>query len=469
MSDTELVVLGGGPGGYPAAFAAADAGMKVTLVDEGVKPGGVCLNRGCIPSKALLHVARLINESKESADWGVTFQPPEIDIDKIRDWKNRVVGQLTGGIEGLCKARGVELVRARGTFLDSNTLELKTEEGETSKLTFDKAIIATGSSPVIPGPLRIDDPRIMDSTGALALEDIPQRLLVVGGGYIGLEMGTVYAALGSKVTVVEMTDGLLPGADRDLVRPLAKRIDSQFHSVLLNTKVEKLVPGKDGITVELSGEVEEKSQLFDRVLISVGRSPNSRNLGLENTKVEITERGFIKVDDKRRTTDPSLMAIGDVAGDPMLAHKATYEAKVVVEALAGEPAAYHPYAIPAVVFTDPELAWCGLTEAEAKAEGREVNTFRFPWAASGRAQTLARTEGITKLISDPETDRILGVGIVGVGAGEMIAEGVLAIEMAAKVRDVAETIHAHPTMSETIMEAAEGLMGNATHVFRKKK
>ncbi|QDT49220.1 Dihydrolipoyl dehydrogenase [Symmachiella dynata] len=469
MSDTELVVLGGGPGGYPAAFAAADAGMKVTLVDEGVKPGGVCLNRGCIPSKALLHVARLINESKESADWGVTFQPPEIDVDKIRDWKNRVVGQLTGGIEGLCKARGVELVRARGTFLDSNTLELKTEEGETSKLTFDKAIIATGSSPVIPGPLRIDDPRIMDSTGALALEDIPQRLLVVGGGYIGLEMGTVYAALGSKVTVVEMTDGLLPGADRDLVRPLAKRIDSQFHSVLLNTKVEKLVPGKDGITVELSGEVEEKSQLFDRVLISVGRSPNSRNLGLENTKVEITERGFIKVDDKRRTTDPSLMAIGDVAGDPMLAHKATYEAKVVVEALAGEPAAYHPYAIPAVVFTDPELAWCGLTEAEAKAEGREVNTFRFPWAASGRAQTLARTEGITKLISDPETDRILGVGIVGVGAGEMIAEGVLAIEMAAKVRDVAETIHAHPTMSETIMEAAEGLMGNATHVFRKKK
>ncbi|WP_339910716.1 dihydrolipoyl dehydrogenase [Symmachiella dynata] len=469
MSDTELVVLGGGPGGYPAAFAAADAGMKVTLVDEGVKPGGVCLNRGCIPSKALLHVARLINESKESADWGVTFQPPEIDIDKIRDWKNRVVGQLTGGIEGLCKARGVELVRARGTFLDSNTLELKTEAGETSKLTFDKAIIATGSSPVIPGPLRIDDPRIMDSTGALALEDIPQRLLVVGGGYIGLEMGTVYAALGSKVTVVEMTDGLLPGADRDLVRPLAKRIDSQFHSVLLNTKVEKLVPGKDGITVELSGEVEEKSQLFDRVLISVGRSPNSRNLGLENTKVEITERGFIKVDDKRRTTDPSLMAIGDVAGDPMLAHKATYEAKVVVEALAGEPAAYHPYAIPAVVFTDPELAWCGLTEAEAKAEGREVNTFRFPWAASGRAQTLARTEGITKLISDPETDRILGVGIVGVGAGEMIAEGVLAIEMAAKVRDVAETIHAHPTMSETIMEAAEGLMGNATHVFRKKK
>jgi len=469
MSDTELVVLGGGPGGYPAAFAAADAGMKVTLVDEGVKPGGVCLNRGCIPSKALLHVARLINESKESADWGVTFQPPEIDIDKIRDWKNRVVGQLTGGIEGLCKARGVELVRARGTFLDSNTLELKTEEGATSKLTFDKAIIATGSSPVIPGPLRIDDPRIMDSTGALALEDIPERLLIVGGGYIGLEMGTVYAALGSKVSVVEMTDGLLPGADRDLVRPLAKRIDSQFHSVLLNTKVEKLVPGKDGITVELSGEVEEKSQLFDRVLISVGRSPNSRNLGLENTKVEITERGFIKVDDKRRTTDPSLMAIGDVAGDPMLAHKATYEAKVVVEALAGEPAAYHPYAIPAVVFTDPELAWCGLTEAEAKAEGREVNTFRFPWAASGRAQTLARTEGITKLISDPETDRILGVGIVGVGAGEMIAEGVLAIEMAAKVRDVAETIHAHPTMSETIMEAAEGLMGNATHVFRKKK
>ena len=322
---------------------------------------------------------------------------------------------------------------------------------------------------MIPGPLRVDDPRIMDSTGALALEDIPQRLLVVGGGYIGLEMGTVYAALGSKVTVVEMTDGLLPGADRDLVRPLAKRLESQFASILLKTKVEKLVPGKSGITVELSGEVEEKSQTFDRVLISVGRSPNSANLGLENTKVEVIQRGFIKVDDKRRTTDSSLLAIGDVAGEPMLAHKATYEAKVAVEALAGEPAAFHPYAIPAVVFTDPELAWCGLTETEAKTQGREINTFRFPWAASGRAETLGRTEGITKMIADPETDRILGVGVVGVGAGELIAEGVLAVEIGALARDVAESIHAHPTMSETLMESAEGLLGHATHVYRKKK
>jgi dihydrolipoyl dehydrogenase len=469
MPDTKLVVLGGGPGGYPAAFAAADYGIDVTLVDDGVKPGGVCLHRGCIPSKALLHAARLINEANEAAEWGITFKSPEIDIDKLRGWKDAVVGQLTGGIEGLCKSRGVKLIKSRGHFVDSQTLELTDGGGERQRLTFETGIIATGSSPVIPGPLKVDDERVMDSTGALELPDVPGRLLVIGGGYIGLEMGTVYAALGSDVTVVEMTSGLLPGADRDLVNPLKRRLDEQFEAIYLNTKVEKLTPGKDGITAELSGEDAPKSETFDRVLIAVGRRPNNSGFGLENTKVELDDRGFIKVDETRRTADKHLLAIGDVAGEPMLAHKATHEAKVAVGALAGEPTAFDPYAIPAVVFTDPELAWCGLTETGAKAQGRKVDAFRFPWAASGRAQTLGRTEGITKLIADPESERLLGMGVVGPGAGELIAEGVLAIEMGARVRDVAETIHAHPTLSETIMEAAEGLLGHATHVYRKKR
>jgi len=469
MADTQLVVLGGGPGGYPAAFAAADAGMDVTLVDDGVKPGGVCLHRGCIPSKALLHVARLINEAKEAADWGVTFGPPKIDVDRLREWKSEVVGTLTGGVEGLCKSRGVKLIRARGRFLDSGTLELTDHDGETQKLTFDNAVIATGSSPMRPGPLKVDDPRVLDSTGALDLEDVPERFLVIGGGYIGLEMGTVYAALGSKVTVVEMTAGLLPGVDRDLVRPLKQRLDSQFESILLNTKVEGLEPGDGGITVTLTGDDAPETATFDRVLVSVGRRPNSDDIGLDNTDVKTDERGFIIVDEKRRTADSRLLAIGDVAGEPMLAHKATHEAKVAVGALAGEPVSFDPYAIPAVVFTDPEVAWCGLTETEAKAADRDVNVFRFPWAASGRAQTLGRTEGVTKLIADPESSRLLGMGVVGPGAGELIAEGVLAVEMGALVRDVADTIHAHPTLSETIMEAAEGLQGNATHVFRKRR
>ena len=469
MPDTKLVVLGGGPGGYPAAFAAADYGIDVTLVDDGVKPGGVCLHRGCIPSKALLHAARLINEASEAAEWGISFKSPEIDIEKLRGWKDAVVGQLTGGIEGLCKSRGVKLIKARGHFIDSQTLELKSPEGERKRLTFETCIIATGSLPAIPGPLKVDDERVMDSTGALELPDVPGRLLVVGGGYIGLEMGTVYAALGSDVTVVEMTPGLLPGVDRDLVNPLKRRLDEQFEAIYLNTKVEKLTPGKDGIIAELAGEGAPKSETFDRVLIAVGRRPNSSGFGLENTKVELDDRGFINVDETRRTSDPHLLAIGDVAGEPMLAHKATHEAKVAVGALAGEPTAFDPYAIPAVVFTDPELAWCGLTETEAKAEGRKVEAFRFPWAASGRAQTLGRTEGLTKLIADPETERLLGMGVVGPGAGELIAEGVLAIEMGARARDVAETIHAHPTLSETIMEAAEGLLGHATHVYRKKR
>ena len=472
MADThtELLVLGGGPGGYPAAFEAADHGLKVTLVDEGARPGGVCLNRGCIPSKALLHIAKLINETRESAEHGLSFGTPKIDLAKLRAWKNdSVIGKLAGGITELCKARGVNLIGARGTFLDANTIELKHPDGKTERVTFDKAIIATGSSPTMPPMFAIGDPRVMDSTGALELADIPGSLLVVGGGYIGLEMGTVYAALGSKVTVVELTSGLLPGADRDLVRPLQKRIEKQFAAIHLNTKVESLKATKSGIEATLTGEGITPKQTFDRVLISIGRRPNSKGFGLEATGVAVDEKGFIKVDGQRRTNVPHIFAIGDIAGEPMLAHKATREAKVAVEALTGGKAVFDNIAIPAVVFTDPEIAWCGLMEHEAAARNIEVKVVKFPWAASGRATTLARNEGLTKLIIDPKTERVLGVGLVGVNAGEMIAEATLAVETAAVARDLAETIHAHPTLSETLMEAAESVFGQATHSYRPKR
>ena len=471
MADThvQLVVLGGGPGGYPAAFAAADHGMKVALVDEGIRPGGVCLHRGCIPSKALLHVAKLIREAEESSAWGVTYAAPTIDVDQLREFKEGVVGQLTGGVGQLGKARGVDMIRARGTFLNSNTLSLSHPDGSTSQLTFDKAIVATGSSPVMPPIFDLGDDRIMDSTGALELADIPKRLLVIGGGYIGLEMSSVYSAIGSEVTVVEMMSGILPGADRDLVGPLKKKLEHYFKAIHTDTKVASLEATDDGIVAVLEGEGVESPQTFDRVLVSVGRRPNSRGVGLENTSVEIDDKGFVTIDAKGQTSDPNILALGDVAGEPMLAHKATREAKVVIEALVGEPAEFDNIAIPAVVFTDPELAWCGLTEAEAKAEGRKVNVVRFPWAASGRAQSIARTEGLTKLVIDPDTERILGVGIVGAGAGEMIAEGVVAVETAAVARDLADSIHAHPTLSETLMEAAEMAIGQATHVYRPKR
>jgi dihydrolipoamide dehydrogenase len=467
--NVQLVVLGGGPGGYPAAFAAADHGMKVVLIDEGAKPGGVCLNRGCIPSKALLHVAKLINEASESAALGVTFSKPEIDLDKLRAFKNSVVGNLSGGIEGLCKARGVELLKGRGTLTGSDTLEVRTPDDATRTLRFDHCIIATGSQPAMPPMFALGDERIMDSTGALELKDIPRRLLVIGGGYIGLEMGSVYAALGSEITVVEMTAGLLPGADRDLVGPLQKRLAHQFKAIHMNTKVAKLEPAPEGIIATLEGEGVEPRQVFDRVLVCVGRRPNSRGLGLEHTKVQIDEKGFISHDRNQRTADPKFYAIGDVAGEPMLAHKATREAKVAVETLLGEPVEFDNIAIPAVVFTDPELAWAGITENEAKAQGIDVSVHRFPWAASGRAQSLARTEGITKMIVEPVKQRILGIGIVGPGAGEMIAEAVLAIEMGATARDLADSIHAHPTLSETLMEAAESVFGQPTHQFRPKR
>jgi dihydrolipoamide dehydrogenase len=471
---TQVVVIGAGPGGYAAAFYAADLGMQVTLVDPAVNPGGVCLYRGCIPSKALLHVAEVLNEARHAEAWGVTFGAPKVDVDKLRGFKTKVVNQLTGGLGQLSKQRKITYIQGTSGFRDAHTLEISREgQSGSETLTFEHAIIATGSRPsTVPG-LNLDSPRLMDSTSALELPDIPKSLLVVGGGYIGLELGTVYAALGTKVTVVEMTGGLLPGADRDLVNILARRIESMSEAVLLNTKVVAIKEAKDGLTVTFEGEGlpadAPKERTFDRVLVSVGRRPNSAVPGLDRTKVKVNARGFIEVDGARRTAEPSIYAIGDVVGEPMLAHKASHEGRVAVESIAGERVAFEPLAIPAVVFTDPELAWCGLTETDAQKQKREVTVTRFPWAASGRALTLDRPDGMTKLVLDPKTERVLGVGIVGPGAGELIAEGVLAIEMGANATDVRMTIHPHPTLSETIMESAEVFFGQATHVYRPKK
>jgi len=466
----QLVVIGAGPGGYAAAFYAADRGMKVALVDPEVNPGGVCLYRGCIPSKALLHVADVISESKHAEQYGVTFGAPSIDLDKLRTFKNKVVSQLTSGAGQVSKLRKIQYVQGTAAFRDAHTLDVDLVSGGKDTLQFEHAIIATGSQPAtIPG-LTIDDPRVMNSTGALDLPDVPKSLLVVGGGYIGLELGSVYAALGSRVTVVEMTDGLLPGADRDLVNILAKRIAAICEAVLLKTKVVGMKADAKGVTVTLDGGGEKSERTFDRVLVSIGRRPNSTIPGLDRTRVEVDRRGFIVVDESRRTKEPSIYAIGDVAGEPMLAHKASHEGRTAVDAIAGDRnVAFAPLAIPAVVFTDPEVAWCGLTETEAERQGRKVAVARFPWGASGRAITLGRPDGVTKLVIDPQTERVLGVGIVGVGAGELIAEGVLAVEMGANAHDLAMSIHAHPTLSETVMEAAEVFFGTATHVYRPKR
>lgn len=464
-----IAVVGGGPGGYTAAFYAADLGLQVTLIDENVNPGGVCLYVGCIPSKALLHVAALINEAEHAKAWGVEFGKPHVDINRLRDFKNNVVNKLTGGLGQLSKQRKVKYVRGRAKFVNSNTLLVTKTEGGEEKMSFDNIILATGSRPaMIPGlPV---SPRIMDSTGGLALADIPKTLLVIGGGYIGLELGTVYAALGTKVTVVEMLPQILTGADRDLVVPLHKRLEKAFSAILLNTKVVEVKEVADGIKVKLEGEnLASPEQTFDRVLVSVGRKPNTDVPGIENTRVTKTQKGFFEVDLQRRTKDPVIFAIGDIAGEPMLAHKASHEGRVAVEAIMGKKTTFEPRAIPAVVFTDPEIAWCGLTETQAAAEGRNVKVARFPWPASGRAVTLDRTDGVTKFVIDPETERILGVGIAGVNAGEMISEGVLAVEMSAVVEDVALSIHPHPTLSETVMETAESFHGVSTHIYRPKK
>lgn len=470
--ETQVAVIGAGPGGYAAAFAAADEGLSVVLVNEEARLGGVCLLRGCIPSKALLHVARVLEEARESADWGIAFGEPKLELDKLRDWKNGVVHRLTDGIAQLAKARKVRVIHARARFADSQTLALTPAQGARDvpeSLRFRHCILASGSKPAIPKVFQIDDPRVMTSRLALDLPEIPARLLVVGGGYIGLEMGTVYAALGAQVTVVELLDGLLPGADRDLVKPLAARLKQRFAAIYLSTKLESLEPTKAGIVAHFAGEGVPEKETFDRVLISVGRRPNSADLGLENTRVVVDDKGFVKVKPNRQTDDPAIYAIGDVAGEPMLAHKATREAKIAAEAIAGKKSVFEPAAIPAVVFTDPEIAWCGLTETEAKAKGIPVKTARFPWAALGRAVALGRTEGSTKLIFDPETERLLGVGIVGVNAGDLISEGALAIEMAALARDLGDTIHPHPTLSETVMEAAENLYGASVHMARPRR
>ncbi len=466
---TDLAVLGAGPGGYAAAFLAADLGMNVVLVDPEENPGGVCLYRGCIPSKALLHVAKVIHESRAATRWGVTFAEPELDLDRLREWKNEVVGKLTGGLGQLAGKRKVRHVRGRGRFENARSLEVEGPDGLV-RVGFKHALIATGSRPVRPPFVPESSERIMDSTAALDLPDRPESLLVVGGGYIGLELGTVYAALGSRVTVVEMMGSLLPGVDPDLVRPLARRCEADFEAVHLNAKVAAMTETPKGVKVVFEGDgIEDKEQRFDRVLVSVGRRPNSAGLGLEGTEVRVNDLGFIEVDRQLRTREPSIFAIGDVVGQPLLAHKASHEGRTAVEAMAGKKVAFEPAAIPAVVFTDPEVAWCGLTEAEAKAAGRQVAVARFPWAASGRALTLDRPDGLTKLVIDPATERILGVGIVGPGAGDLISEGVLALEMGAVAQDLELTIHPHPTLSETVMQAAEVFFGTATDLYRPRR
>lgn len=467
-SDRSLVVLGAGPAGYPAAFYAADLGLRVTLVDAESAPGGVCLHRGCIPSKALLHAARLLDEAEEARAIGLEFGKPEIRVDRLREWKNGVVAKLTGGLGTLARQRKIERIRGRAEFTGESTLRVHLAEGGERDLPFENMILATGSRPAtIPGlPAH---PGIWDSTGALALESVPAKLLVIGGGYIGLELGSVYAALGASVSVVEMLDGLLPGADRALVEPLARRLKKKFAAIHLKTRVVGVALAGDGLLVTMeNAEKGRWEEPFDRVLVSVGRRPNTDALGLELAGIATDPKGFVTVDARRRTTNPRVWAVGDIAGEPMLAHKATHEARVAVEAIAGRKTQYEPRAIPAVVFTDPEIAWAGLTESEAAREGRPVRIARFPWAASGRAMTLDRLEGVTQLIVEPETERVLGVGMCGPGAGEMIAEGALAIEMGAVVSDLAWTIHPHPTLSETVMEAAEAYFGHCTHQAPRK-
>jgi dihydrolipoamide dehydrogenase len=500
MVSSQLVVVGGGPGGYAAAFLGADLGLTTTLIDPEPNPGGVCVYRGCIPSKTLLHVAKLLEESRQARAWGVEFNEPRIDLEKLRGFKNNVVKRLTTGTGQLVKHRKIQYLQGMAELVDAHHLRVSLvadRDGRTEDVQFEHAILATGSLPVIPPALTVsrgsadagpsgdrtdtpgspgtpagngrNDPRVMNSTAALDLPDVPNSLLVIGGGYIGLELGTVYAALGSQVTIVEMTDGLLPGVDRDLVEVLARRMARTMKQVLLETKVVRMISDPTGIRVAFEGKANQGEQLFDRVLLAVGRRPNSKIPGLERTRVQVDERGFIRVDEQRRTHEPSIFAIGDVVGEPMLAHKASHEGRVAVEAISGENVAFAPRAIPAVVFTDPEIAWAGLTEARAVAEGRAIRIARFPWGASGRAITLDRTDGLTKLLLDPESGRILGIGLVGAGAGELVAEGVLALEMGANATDLELTIHPHPTLTETIMESAEVFFGQATHVYRPRR
>ena len=471
---TRIAVVGSGPGGYAAAFYAADLGMDVTLIGEEPNPGGVCLYKGCIPSKALLHVAKVIDEAQHASHWGVSFSAPTVDVDKLRAYKDRVVDKLTSGTGQVAKLRKVNFLQGRASITSPTSLLVKKAAGGDEAVTVDYIVLATGSHPTRIPSLSIDSSRVLDSTGALDLPEIPKTMLVIGGGYIGLELGSVYAALGTKVSVVEMTPGLLPGADRDLVRVLNQRAEKVFEKIYLSTRVTGMseVKGKKGATgvsVSFEGDGAPAQQTFDYVLVSIGRRPNANIDGLSSTRVKVDAKGFIQSDGQRRTDEPTVFAIGDVAGEPMLAHKASHEARVAIEAIAGHKAVFEPAAIPAVVFTDPEIAWAGLTEADAERQGLTVEVARFPWGASGRAIAIDRVDGMTKLIIDPKTERILGVGIVGSGAGELISEGVLAIEMGATASDVKLTIHPHPTLGETVMEAAEQFFGQATHVYKPKK
>jgi dihydrolipoamide dehydrogenase len=470
MSKTQLAVVGGGPGGYAAAFLAADLGMQVTLIELEKNPGGVCLYRGCIPSKALLHIAKLITEAEEAKKWGIDFGKPKIDLDKLRSFKENVVNKLTGGTGILAKQRKINYLQGRASFINSSILNVELISGGTEEIEFDNAIVATGSVPAKIPALSLKSDRVIDSTGALALKDIPKTMLIIGGGYIGLELGNVYSVLGSEISVVEMMPGILPGADRDLVNILSKSLERKFKSIMVNTKVMEIKEVDRGIKVKLEGEgIKEPEQVFEKVLVSVGRTPNAQGIGLENTKVEIDQRGFVKVNSQLQTADENIYAIGDVVGNPMLAHKASHEGRTVVEVIAGHKVEFKPAAIPAVIYTDPEIAWCGLTETEAKEKNIDIKVARFPWQASGRATTMDRNDGVTKLIIDPKTERILGMAIAGVNAGEMIAEGVLAVEMAALAKDIALSIHPHPTLTETIMESAEVFFGQSTHLYRPKR
>jgi dihydrolipoamide dehydrogenase len=465
---TEIVVVGAGPGGYAAAFYAADLGKKVILVERDPRLGGVCLNRGCIPSKALLYAAHTVASARESEHRGISFGQPTIDVSKLRAWKEGILNRLSGGIAQLAKMRGVQVLQGRGYFEDSRTLRVETDQGQ-QFVHYDRAIIAVGSKSTMPKAFDLGNPRVMTSREALEVEDVPENLLVIGGGYIGMELGTVYATLGSKVVLVEALDTILAGADPDLARPVIAHARKMFKEIRLKTKVGKMATSGRQIKVEFELDGQKKEEPYDRVLVAVGRSPNAEDLGLENTKVSFDDKGFIHVNEKQQTTDPAIFAIGDIAGGILLAHKASKEARIAVEVIVGEDSAFSDITIPAVVFTDPELAWCGLTESEAKTKGIAVEVAKFPWAASGRALSFDRPDGLTKLIIDPDTERILGVGIVGTGAGELISEGVLAVEMGATAKDLSLAVHPHPTLSETLMEAAEAFYGHATHTMGRKK
>jgi len=465
---TEVVVVGAGPGGYAAAFYAADKGKKVIMVEKDPRLGGVCLNRGCIPSKALLHATKLMTETRESDHRGISFGEPKIDLGKLRAWKESILDKLGTGVAGLAKQRGVDVMHGRGYFEDSNTLRVETEDGQ-KFIKFDAAIISVGSKSAMPKAFDLGNPRVMTSREALDVPDVPENLLIVGGGYIGMELGTVYATLGSKVVVVEALGSILTGADPDLVRPVQRHAEKAFKQIRVKTKVVSMATAGKHIKVVMEKDGQNVEELYDGVLVSVGRAPNHADLGLENTKVTKDDRGFIKVNENQLTNDPAIYAIGDVTGGALLAHKAAREARLAVDAITGEPNTLTQYIIPAVVFTDPEVAWCGLTETEAKEKGIGVKVVRFPWSASGRALTFDRPDGLTKLIIDPATERVLGAGITGHGAGELISEAVLAIEMGATAFDLASSIHPHPTLSETLMECAEVFYGDATHTFTRKE